>query len=59
MLPNIYNVEQIDEFAATSETPPVSDEEFTRIEALWEEGFGVAPYTGDDAGVLLGELATS
>lgn len=59
VLPNIYNVEQIDEFAATSETPPITDEEFTHVEALWEEGFGVAPYTGDDAGVLLGELTTN
>lgn len=43
-LPNIYDAEQIDEFAAASDTPPVTDEEFARIEGLWEEGFGVEPY---------------
>jgi aryl-alcohol dehydrogenase-like predicted oxidoreductase len=57
VLPNIYDVAQINEFAATSESPPVTDEEFTRVEALWETGFDIEPYAGDDATVLLGELA--
>ena len=57
VLPNIYDVAQIDEFAATSETPPVTDEEFVRVEALWETGFDIEPYAGDDATELLGELA--
>ncbi len=48
--------EQIDEFAATSETPPVTDEEFTRVEALWEDDFGVTPYTGADAAVTPGTV---
>ncbi len=56
VLPNIYNADQIDEFAATSETPPVTDEEFTRVEALWEDDFGVTPYTGADAAVTLGTV---
>ena len=56
-LPNIYGVEQIDEFAAASSSPPLTDEEFARVERLWDEGFHVEPYAGADADVLLGELA--
>jgi aryl-alcohol dehydrogenase-like predicted oxidoreductase len=56
-LPNIYGVEQIDEFAAAPDTPPLTDEEFARVEQLWDEGFGIEPYDGPDADVLLGELA--
>ena len=44
VLPNIYNAEQIDEFAATSDTAPLTDEEFRTVEDLWEDDFGVAPY---------------
>lgn len=56
VLPNIYNAEQIDEFAAAVDTPPVTDDEFRRVEELWEQGFGVEPYTGPDAKTLLGDL---
>ena len=56
-LPNIYGVEQIDEFAAAPDTPPLTDEEFAQVERMWDEGFGVEPYDGPDADVLLGELA--
>lgn len=56
-LPNIYGVEQIDEFAAAPSTPPLTDEEFRLVEELWDRGFDVEPYQGDDADVLLGELA--
>ena len=44
VLPNIYDADQIDEFAAASDSPPLTDEEFRRVEELWEEGFGVEPY---------------
>ena len=56
-LPNIYGVEQIDEFAAAPDTPPLTDDEFRRVEELWDRGFDVEPYAGPDADVLLGELA--
>ena len=51
VLPNIYNAEQIDEFAATSETPPLTDEEFRTVEDLWEDDFGVAPYVEESSAV--------
>ncbi len=44
ILPNIYDVEQLTEFAAASETLPVTDEEFSAVEELWDEGYGVEPY---------------
>lgn len=51
VLPNIYDADQIDEFAAASDSPPLTDEEFRRVEALWEEGFGVEPYVEESAPV--------
>ena len=41
-LPNIYGEEQIEEFAATSETPDLTPEELARIKELYEENFGLA-----------------
>ena len=41
-LPNIYGEEQIEEFAATSETPDLIEEELSRIAQLIENGFGLA-----------------
>src|SRR5918997_1051481 len=40
-LPNIYGEEQIEEFAATSETPDLTEEELSRIAQLIENGFGL------------------
>jgi aryl-alcohol dehydrogenase-like predicted oxidoreductase len=40
-LPNIYGEEQIEEFAATSETPDLTEEELSRIAQLYENGFGL------------------
>lgn len=51
VLPNIYDADQIDEFAAASDSPPLTDEEFRRVETLWEEGFGVEPYVEESAPV--------
>jgi aryl-alcohol dehydrogenase-like predicted oxidoreductase len=42
-LPNIYNTEQLDEFARAPETPPLTAEELTRLAALYERNFGVTP----------------
>ncbi|CAN5658812.1 aldo/keto reductase [soil metagenome] len=40
-LPNIYGEEQIEEFAATSETPDLTAEELSRIKQLYESNFGL------------------
>jgi aryl-alcohol dehydrogenase-like predicted oxidoreductase len=40
-LPNIYGEEQIEEFAATSETPDLTEEELSRIAELYKSGFGL------------------
>jgi aryl-alcohol dehydrogenase-like predicted oxidoreductase len=40
-LPNIYGEEQIEEFAATSETPDLTPEELSRVAELYEDNFGL------------------
>jgi aryl-alcohol dehydrogenase-like predicted oxidoreductase len=40
-LPNIYGNEQIEEFAATSETPDLTPEELSRVAELYEDDFGL------------------
>jgi aryl-alcohol dehydrogenase-like predicted oxidoreductase len=40
-LPNIYGKEQIEEFAATSETPDLTSEELSRVAELYENDFGL------------------
>ena len=40
-LPNIYNVEQLEEFAAASDKPDLTTEDIERIRALQKENFGV------------------
>jgi aryl-alcohol dehydrogenase-like predicted oxidoreductase len=42
-LPNIYNAEQLDEFAAAPDTPPLSEDELARLRDLYERNFGVTP----------------
>lgn len=41
VLPNIYNEDQLVEFAAGSDVPPLSAEEFTRIAEMYPGNFGV------------------
>jgi len=43
VLPNIYDAEQIREFAATSECPPLEDSEMKRIGELVAGHFGLEP----------------
>jgi aryl-alcohol dehydrogenase-like predicted oxidoreductase len=43
-LPNIYNLEQIDEFAAASEHPPLNDAEMEEIHDLFLHNFDITPY---------------
>lgn len=40
-LPNIYGEEQIEEFAATSETPDLTEEELDQVKELYENNFGI------------------
>ncbi len=42
-LPNIYSLEQLEEFAAAPDLPDLSDEDLARIAALHAENFGVVP----------------
>jgi aryl-alcohol dehydrogenase-like predicted oxidoreductase len=42
-LPNIYNEEQLEEFAGAPETPDLTKEELARIEELYESNFGLEP----------------
>jgi aryl-alcohol dehydrogenase-like predicted oxidoreductase len=41
-LPNIYDEDQLEEFAASPDTPDLTPEELSRIEALYETNFGLA-----------------
>jgi aryl-alcohol dehydrogenase-like predicted oxidoreductase len=43
-LPNIYNEQQLDEFAGASEHAPLDDAEMEQIHAMYERGFDVVPY---------------
>ncbi len=43
-LPNIYNLEQLDEFAAASDHPPLNDVEMEEIHDLYLHNFDIAPY---------------
>lgn len=41
ILPNIYNEEQLEEFVAGSDVPPLTAEEFAQIAAMYPDNFGV------------------
>jgi hypothetical protein len=43
VLPNIYDAEQLREFAAAVDTPELSPAELARIEELRKTNFGVGP----------------
>ena len=40
-LPNIYNEEQLIEFAKAPETPPLTSDDMERIAELYSENFGI------------------
>lgn len=44
-LPNIYDEEQMEEFAKAPETPPLSEEELQRVRQLYETSFGLTEET--------------
>ena len=41
VLPNIYNTEQLEEFAAAADVPPLTTDEFARIAEMYPDNFGV------------------
>ncbi len=41
VLPNIYDREQLEEFAAAPDAPPLEAEELARIDALYKNNFGI------------------
>lgn len=41
VLPNIYDRDQLREFAAAPETPALSEDEMARVESLYKENFGI------------------
>jgi aryl-alcohol dehydrogenase-like predicted oxidoreductase len=59
VLPNIYNDEQLHEFAATSESPILTEEEMQRIEQLVMANFGLEPEEGKFKGIMEWPLAAS
>jgi aryl-alcohol dehydrogenase-like predicted oxidoreductase len=60
VLPNIYNDEQIVEFASASDQVPLSDEEMQRIKELVDVNFGLEPEEGKFKGTMvLPEEATA
>jgi aryl-alcohol dehydrogenase-like predicted oxidoreductase len=46
-LPNIYNEEQIRQFVAASEHPPLTDNEMEQIHAMYVRNFDVQPYVAE------------
>ena len=50
-LPNIYNEEQLDEFAGASDHAPLDDAEMEEIHAMYVRNFDIAPYVEEAAAV--------
>ncbi|AQL42560.1 general stress protein [Halorientalis sp. IM1011] len=47
--PTFRTTDDIDEWAGAADTPPLSDEEFERVEELYEDNFGIDRDDGMDA----------
>jgi hypothetical protein len=45
-LPNIYDEEQLEEFAAAPDVPDLTEEELSRIAELYESNFGISEASG-------------
>ncbi|HEX6537049.1 MAG TPA: aldo/keto reductase, partial [Gemmatimonadaceae bacterium] len=58
-LPNIYDVEQLDEFAAASDLPPLDDAQMARVAELHERNFGVDEEPMVYKGTMRRDAATS
>jgi aryl-alcohol dehydrogenase-like predicted oxidoreductase len=42
VLPNLYEMDQLEEFAAASDLPPLTSEQIERVNALFDANFGLA-----------------
>ncbi|MGO8671113.1 MAG: aldo/keto reductase [Capsulimonadaceae bacterium] len=42
-IPNIYDLKQLEEFCAAADTPPLTDDEYARVQALYVANFGLKP----------------
>ena len=51
-LPNIYDEEQLAEFAAAPDCPPLTQDEMDRVAALYAENFGVEEGPGKFKGTM-------
>lgn len=51
VLPNIYNAEQLDEFAAGADVPPLTSEEFARIAEMYPDNFGVEAVSSQQSAI--------
>ena len=58
-LPNIYNAEQIEEFAAAPDCPPLTAEDMARIAELSARNFGVEEEPCNFKGTMTREPATA
>ena len=54
-LPNIYNQEQLIEFAMAPDCPPLTADDFARIDALYSENFGLDPEEPKFKGTMVPE----
>jgi aryl-alcohol dehydrogenase-like predicted oxidoreductase len=54
-LPNIYNEEQLIEFAMAPECPPLTADDLARIDALYSENFGLDPEEPKFKGTMMPE----
>lgn len=48
-LPNIYDEEQIEEFAAASDHPPLTDPEMDQVQGMYGRNFDIQPYVEEAA----------
>lgn len=57
VLPNIYDRDQLREFAAASDTPALTADELERVAQLYKNNFGLAPEAGSFKGTMTREEA--
>jgi aryl-alcohol dehydrogenase-like predicted oxidoreductase len=50
-IPNIYDMTQLEEFAAAADTPPLSPRELAQVNTLYDSDFGLPPLQTEPAAV--------
>jgi aryl-alcohol dehydrogenase-like predicted oxidoreductase len=45
VLPNIYNLEQLEEFSAAPDLPDLTPQDLEQVKALYDRNFDLAPAT--------------